>query len=138
MVAKNKLYAYAYIKGSDKVYKVLTKCPVCSEELKITKLECNHCSTKIENDFTFSKFERLSKDQLNFVEVFLSCRGNIKDVEKKLNISYPTVRGKLDEVNNVLGLNAKKDSDREKQHVMDMLENGEISSDEAIKLLKNL
>lgn len=120
------------------MYKVLTKCPVCREELKITKLECSHCSTKIENDFSFSKFEKLSNEQLNFVEVFLSCRGNIKDVEKKLNISYPTVRGKLDEINNVLGLNAKKDSEKEKQHIMDMLENGDLSSDEAIKLLKNL
>lgn len=120
------------------MYKVLTKCPICSEELKITKPECSNCNTKIENDFSFSKFEKLSQEQLHFVEVFLSCRGNIKDVEKKLNISYPTVRGKLDEINQVLGLNAKKNSDNEKQHIMNMLENGEISSDEAIKLLKNL
>ncbi|MDU5020563.1 MAG: DUF2089 family protein [Clostridiales bacterium] len=82
--------------------------------------------------------KELSQEQLHFVEVFLSCRGNIKDVEKKLNISYPTVRGKLDEINQTLGLNARKNSDNEKQHIMNMLENGEISSDEAIKLLKNL
>jgi hypothetical protein len=120
------------------VYRVLTKCPVCNEELKITKLECNNCNTKIENDFSFSKFEKLNKEQLDFIEVFLSCRGNIKDVEKKLNISYPTVRGKLEEVNNVLELNSKKDIDMEKQHIMDRLENVEISSDEAVKLLKNI
>ena len=120
------------------MYKVLTKCPICSEELKITKLECSNCNTNIENDFSFSKFEKLSQEQLHFVEVFLSCRGNIKDVEKKLNISYPTVRGKLDEINQTLGLNARKNIDNEKQHIMNMLENGEISSDEAIKLLKNL
>lgn len=68
---------YTYIKGSDKVYKVLTKCTVCNEELKITKLECNNCNTKIENDFLFSKFEKLNKEQLDFIEVLLSCRGNI-------------------------------------------------------------
>lgn len=129
---------YTDIKGSDKLYKVLTKCPVCTEEMKITKLKCNQCSTIIENEFSFSKFEQLSKEQLNFVEVFLSCRGNIKDVEKHLGISYPTVRGKLDQINNVLGLSIKEDISKEKQKIMDMLENGEINSDEAVNLLKKL
>lgn len=106
------------------MYKVLTECPVCSQEMKITKLKCNYCSTIIENDFSFSKFEKLSKEQLNFVEVFLGCRGNIKDVEKELGISYPTVRSKLDEVNNALGLPTKKESSKDKKKIMDMLESG--------------
>lgn len=120
------------------MYKVLTKCPVCEGNMKIIKLKCNKCSTIIENEFSFSKFEQLSKEQLNFVEVFLACRGNIKDVEKHLGISYPTVRGKLDTINNLLGLTIKEDTSLEKQKIMDMLENGEISSDEAINLLKKL
>lgn len=119
------------------MYKVLTECPVCSKEMKVTKLKCNSCNTVIENDFSFSKFERLSKEQLNFVEVFLACRGNIKDVEKELGISYPTVRSKLEEVNNSLGLAPKKENSKDKKKIMDMLESGEISSDEAIRILKN-
>ena len=118
------------------MYKVLTECPVCSKEMKITKLKCNNCSTIIENDFSFSKFEKLSKEQLNFVEVFLDCRGNIKDVEKELGISYPTVRSKLDEVNNALGLSNKKENSKDKKKIMDMLESGEIYSEEAIRLLR--
>ncbi|MCR8747180.1 DUF2089 domain-containing protein [Romboutsia lituseburensis] len=120
------------------MHKVITKCPVCTEEMKIMKLKCNHCNTIIENEFSISKFDRLSKDQLNFVEVFLACRGNIKDVEKQLGISYPTVRGKLDEINNALGLVIKKDTTKEKEKIMDMLENKEISSEEAVNLLKKL
>lgn len=135
---KIKLCEYTYIKGSDNLYKVITKCPVCEEQMKITKLKCSHCNTLIENEFSFSKFEQLSKEQLNFVEVFLACRGNIKDVEKHLGISYPTVRGKLDTINNILGLTIKEDTSKEKQRIMDMLECGEISSDEAIGLLKKL
>lgn len=122
------------------MHKIITKCPVCAEEMKIMKLKCNHCNTIIENEFSISKFDRLSKEQLNFVEVFLACRGNIKDVEKQLGISYPTVRGKLDEINNKLGLVIKKDTEKEKEKekIMEMLENKEISSEEAINLLKKL
>lgn len=120
------------------MYKVLTKCPVCDDEMKITKLKCNKCNTIIENEFSLSKFERLSKEQLIFVEVFLGCRGNIKDVEKQLGISYPTVRGKLDEINTMLGITLKKDNGKDKKKIMDMLEAGEISSDEAISLLKKI
>ena len=120
------------------MYKALTRCPVCSGKLNIKRLQCDECNTVIENNFTFSKFEKLNHDQLRFVETFLQYRGNIKDVEKALGISYPTVRGKLDEINNALNLNVKKDTSKEKQNIMDMLENGEISSDEAINLLKKL
>jgi len=72
--------------------------------------------------------------------VFLACRGNIKDVEKQLRISYPTVRSKLDEINNKLSLAIKKDIEKEKrkEKIMEMLENKEISSEEAINLLKKL
>lgn len=72
--------------------------------------------------------------------MFLACRGNIKDVEKQLRISYPTVRSKLDEINNKLSLAIKKDIEKEKrkEKIMEMLENKEISSEEAINLLKKL
>ena len=118
------------------VYKVISKCPVCSKKLKITRLKCESCNTVIENDFQMSKFEYLTKDQLNFIEVFLKCRGSIKDVEKELKISYPTVRGKLDEVLVSLGYDKPKGEDKNKSKVLDALEKGDITPEEAIKLLK--
>lgn len=117
-------------------YKVITNCPVCTETLKITKLECTHCHTTIENEFEFSKLASLSGDHLHFVEVFLICRGNIKEVEKELGISYPTVRAKLADIISALGYVQKKKNEVNEKKIVAMLENGEITSEEAIKLLK--
>lgn len=117
-------------------YKVISKCPVCSSKLKIAKLKCNKCGTVIENDFEFSKFEYLGADQLNFMEIFLKCRGNIKDVEKELGISYPTVRAKLDEVVSSLGYTVVKKPTLSSKEILDMLEKGEITPDQAVNMMK--
>lgn len=118
-------------------FPVISHCPVCSETLKITKLHCSKCHTSIENEFELSKLAALSGDQLHFVEVFLACRGNIKEVEKELGISYPTVRGKLNEVVSSLGYELKKKNDVDEKKVIAMLASGEITPEEAISLLKN-
>lgn len=117
-------------------YKVISKCPVCNSKLKIAKLKCNKCGTVIENDFEFSKFEYLGEEQLNFMEVFLKCRGNIKDVEKELGISYPTVRAKLDEVVSALGYAVVKKPTLGSKEILDMLEKGEITPDQAVNMMK--
>ena len=118
------------------VYKILSKCPVCSSKLKVTRLKCDGCSTVVENKFELSKFDYLNSEQLSFIEVFLKSRGNIKDVEKELGVSYPTVRAKLDEVITTLGHTvAKQKPVIEKKEVIDMLEKGEITADEALRML---
>lgn len=117
-------------------YPLLTNCPVCSKPLKITKLQCNHCQTTIENEFEVSRLAALGQEQLHFIEVFLKCRGNIKEVEKELGISYPTVRGKLDEIISALGYSAQKKMEVDKKKIVAMLEKGEITAEEAIQLLK--
>lgn len=117
-------------------YKILSKCPVCSSKLKVTRLKCNGCSTVVENQFELSKFDYLNSEQLGFIEVFLKSRGNIKDVEKELGISYPTVRAKLDEVITALGyVVAKQKPSIDKKEIVDMLEKGEITADEALRML---
>ncbi|MEA4827327.1 MAG: DUF2089 domain-containing protein [Clostridium sp.] len=118
-------------------YKMLSKCPVCNSSLKITKLKCNRCGTIIENEFELSKFAYLSSEQLEFAEVFLKCRGSIKDVEKEMGISYPTVRAKLDDVIVALGYSLNKKPKVSNKEVLDMLEKGEISPEEALKVLKD-
>jgi hypothetical protein len=120
-------------------YSVLTTCPVCSHSLHVTKLHCSHCQTTIENEFKLSKIASLSPEQLRFVETFLICRGNIKEVEKELGISYPTVRGKLNDIVAALGYGTEppKKSERDAKKIVSMLENGEIAAEEAIKLLKD-
>jgi hypothetical protein len=113
-------------------YPLISECPVCSKPLKITKLECTHCHTKIENEFELSNFAKLSKEQLNFIETFLKCRGNIKEVEKELGISYPTVRGKLDDIITSLGYTTAKKVETDRKKIISMLEKGEITAEDAI------
>ncbi|CRK83686.1 DUF2089 domain-containing protein [Neobacillus massiliamazoniensis] len=117
-------------------YPLITNCPVCSKQLKITKLQCTHCQTTIENEFELSKFSALSQEQLHFIEIFLKSRGNIKEVEKELGVSYPTVRGKLDDIISSLGYSTNKKVEIDKKKVVMMLEKGEISAEEAISILK--
>ncbi|QHQ63197.1 DUF2089 family protein [Anaerocolumna sedimenticola] len=127
-------------------YKAPGKCPVCGEKLAITKLGCPKCSTAIEGDFQPCEFCRLPEEDLDFVKVFIKCRGNIKDVEKELGISYPTVRGKLDAVIRGLGFEVPvKDTVKEndakaalRNEILDQLSKGEITPKEATEKIKNL
>lgn len=116
---------------------ILGKCPVCGEELHVTKLSCSNCHTTIEGKFTTCKFCRLSNDQKSFLETFVKNRGNIKEIEKELGISYPTVRNKLEDVIQALGYKPKYNEPKVNQkEVLKKLNSGEITSEEAIKLLK--
>jgi len=117
-------------------YRLISKCPVCGGKLRVVKLKCNQCGTVIENEFELSKFEYLGEEQLRFMEIFIMCRGNIKDVEKELGISYPTVRAKLDEVISALGYVVVKKPVIESTEIIDMLEKGEISADQAVSMMK--
>ncbi len=121
-------------------YPVIHTCPVCDHSLHVKKLGCSNCRTVIENDFSLSKFASLSAEQMHFVEVFVVKRGNIKEVEKVLGISYPTVRGKLNDIIAELGHDEAEEENNEKlrkSQVIAMLENDEISAKEAVALLKN-
>lgn len=121
--------------------KIISQCPVCGGELKVTRLRCAQCDTVIENDFTLSRFDYLSAEELSFTETFIKCRGNIKEVEKELGISYPTVRAKLDAIIKKLGFeeDARQGQDEEmlrREAVLKALELGEITAEEAISRLK--
>ena len=131
-------------------YKAPGKCPVCGERLSITKLSCPKCATAIEGDFQPCEFCRLPEDDLNFVKIFIKCRGNIKDVEKEMGTSYPTVRGKLDAVIRGLGYEIPtavpaaeivQDRDRKetaRNDILSQLSKGEITAKEATEKIKNL
>ena len=118
---------------------VIGKCPVCDDELKVTELTCNRCKTKISGEFCLDKFCRLDKEKRYFAEIFIKNRGSIKEIEKELGISYPTVRKLLDEVIVALGYNTKSEpTEAEKNEILEKLSKGEISSDEALKMLSEI
>jgi len=116
---------------------VLGVCPVCDANLKVNELGCRKCGTSIRGEFDLCKFCYLTKEQKYFVEVFIKNRGNIKEIEKELGISYPTVRRNLDNVIEALGYNLEPTEEIvNKKEVIEKLSKGEITSDEALKLLK--
>jgi hypothetical protein len=120
----------------------LGKCPVCGENTQITTIFCNDCGTKIEGHFELCRFCRLTEEQKSFIETFIKCRGNIKEVEKELGISYPTVRSRLDDAANALGYAGPQGTVQEEENysrrleILDELENGRISVEDALNLLK--
>ncbi len=82
----------------------IATCPICSGELAVTRLHCRSCGTTLEGDFNVGRFARLSRDQFALLESFLRSRGNLKEMERELGISYPTVRARVDALLRALGL----------------------------------
>lgn len=114
---------------------VLGQCPICNNNLKITKLHCKHCNTTIEGDFALCKFCHLKSEEKDFALIFIKNRGNIKESERELGVSYPTVKGKLDSLIQSLGLTNVSNVQMDKKEILEKLDNGLISADEAIELM---
>lgn len=89
---------------------VIATCPVCSNELAITRLHCGSCGTTLEGDFSVGRFGRLSRDQLALLESFLRSRGNLREMERELGISYPTVRARVEALVRALGFGSRSDA----------------------------
>jgi hypothetical protein len=113
----------------------LSRCPVCDGQLEPVKLKCVSCDLTLEGKFPAPRLALLSSEQQEFVEVFIVARGNIKEVEKQLGISYPTVRKKLDEVVQALG-HAPQAERLKREEILDAIDKGEISAKEGIVMLK--
>jgi hypothetical protein len=120
------------------------RCPVCDGTFYISELTCDECGSVLRGTFGTSRFNRLDKDQAHFLEVFLRCRGVLNGVEKELGISYPTVRSRLDAVLEALGLAVPpeeaearaKEKAAKRQEILDKLDKGEITAEEAKKALR--
>ena len=115
------------------------KCPSCSGKLIVTELCCSDCKTTIKGGFELPLFAALDPADENFLRVFLAARGNIKEVERQLAISYPTVKGRLESLLNKLGLGSlQAEAKSRRLEVVERLERGEITAQQAIELLKGL
>lgn len=120
--------------------KLLGKCPICGEKLTVTELTCSSCNSKISGQFPMSRFDNLSTEEQDFALVFIKNAGNIKQIEKELNISYPTVKKMLDNVIKSLGYNNTVvfNSKPTKDEILAMLKRKEIDFDEAEEMLKQI
>jgi len=72
--------------------------------LKVRMLVCEECGTEIRGDFTQNPFSGLTEEQLDFLYEFLKTWGNFSELARKLNVSYPTVRNRYEEILRSLGL----------------------------------
>lgn len=142
------------------VHDVIATCPVCSGELTIARLHCRSCGTALEGEFGVGRFGRLDREQMSLLESFLRSRGNLKEMERELGISYPTVRGRVDALIRSLGLSdetAEADADfgagftdatspagdpidaaAERRSILERLARREMSAEEAAVALREI
>lgn len=90
-------------------YHAPSECPVCGDGLITISKGCRHCGTEIHGEFSGTEFDALDEKDLDLLRVFLASRGNMREVEKHLKVSYPTARSRYDAVLVKLGLTPKGD-----------------------------
>ena len=115
-----------------------TECPVTGGPLLVTRLECEESGVKIEGCFEPNEFAVLPEENLDFLRLYVKVRGNLKEVERILGISYPTVRLRFEKLLLALGYEVGTDPAEERASVLDQLEKGEIDAEEASKRLQSL
>lgn len=121
------------------VNKSLSKCPVCDEDLVVTRLYCVNCNTTIEGHFVaeHTPFGHLSPEQMNFLLTFVRCEGKLNRMEDEMKLSYPTLRSRLIEIVRALGYEPGKEeipaqlSAEERRAILEDLDQGAITWDEA-------
>ena len=118
-----------------------SNCPLCSGEVTVTKIYCRDCDSTIEGRFTAGVFSQLTLEQLAFAETFIRCEGKITRMEAELGLSYPTIRNRLHEVIRSLGYEPGEGdstgiSELERRRILESLEKGEISYDDAMRMLE--
>lgn len=118
------------------------KCPSCASPLKVTQLTCISCGTGVVGNFELSPFVRLSIESLQFLEVFIRNRGNVKEMARETGESYWVIRRRLDEVIQEVGFDSdipsQEDLAASRQEILQQLRDGVISVAEAKKLLTAL
>lgn len=119
------------------MHPIITRDPVSGNELIATRLECPQSGIVIEGQFSLGWIGRLSREQLDFVELLVKNRGNIQKLAADLDIAYNTARSRLDEIVTALGGAPEAESRVDRRQVLDRLAANEISVGEAMRLLKS-
>ena len=113
-------------------------CPVCSGRLAITRLSCPSCSTELSGAFTTCEFCGLSDDDREVLRVFLASRGNMKELERHLGVSYPTARARFDALLTKIGIERPAPAAAASRiELMEQVARGEIDVDDALARLES-
>jgi hypothetical protein len=124
---------------------VISTCPVCAGELAVTRLRCRSCGTTLEGDFSVGRFGRLDRDQLALLESFLRSRGNLREMERELGLSYPTIRSRVEALVRSLGFGPRAEEDdaavpaaTTREEILGRLARREITAEEAAQAIRAL
>lgn len=112
-----------------------SSCPVCSTRLTTTRLTCPSCSTELSGAFTSCEFCVLTDEDRDVLRVFLASRGNMKELERHLGVSYPTARARFDTLLTKLGIERAAAPSSSRVELMQQVARGEIDVDEALRRL---
>jgi len=133
------------------VRKILEQCPSCGGELVVTEMRCTHCDTLVRGHWQPCRFCQLDAETLQFIEVFVKNRGNVKEMERELSESYWTLRARLNQAIEALGLETptgaegaratEVESDalaRARREVLQQVQEGKLPATEAARRLAEL
>ena len=109
-------------------------CPVCGDQLALTRLSCPDCETELSGVFEACEFCSLEADEREMLRVFLSSRGNMKELERHLGVSYPTARARFDKLLQRLDLEPSEEP-ADRLTLLEALSRGEIDVGEALDRL---
>ncbi len=126
----------SHTRSDGSMYPLITRDPVSGDGLIVTRLECPTSGIVIEGKFDLGWIGRLTREQLDFVELMVKYRGNIQKLAQELNMAYNTARSRLDEIVEVLGGTPEHDGRVDRRVILDRLAAKEISVEDAMKLLK--
>jgi len=113
-----------------------SNCPVCNHRLATTRLTCPECSTELSGAFTSCEFCVLTDEDRDVLRVFLASRGNMKELERHLGVSYPTARARFDALLTKIGIDRPAPPAPSRVELMEQVSRGEITIDEALKRLE--
>ena len=116
-------------------------CPVCGDRLSVTRLGCGNCGTELAGVFSPCAFCSLNETETEMLRVFLASRGNLRDLEKHLGVSYPTARLKFNQLLEKLGLAGTTEApptELTRDQVLAEVASGALSPTEAASLLATL
>jgi len=110
-----------------------SSCPSCGGELAVVRMECAECGTEVTGEYGLCAVCRLEGDTKKLYDLFIEARGNLKQVQRQIGLSYPTVRNRIEEMFRKL---SRDDVPRDPKAILAKVRVGELTVEEAEKLLR--
>ena len=115
----------------------MMNCPTCKTIMQISLLQCKECNLNVQGCFHAPRLSRLSQENRKLAEMFLLTGGSLKHLAEKMQLSYPTLRRKVDEMISELS-KLRADDTRESEMILDKIEKGLMSAQEGLRLIREM